>query len=145
MRYAIIKDGQVVNIAVSNGALSTDWIEVDHTVDITDMFDGKSFTKKTPSLEVKKVPYEVPMWKARAVLIKAGLMDKVNALFAGIPDPIARSLAASKFEFSLAIQRDDPLVELARTGIGLSHEDIDSLFIDAENYSDNQIFLVPQP
>ncbi len=61
MRYAIIKDGQVVNIVVSNGALSTDWVEVDHTVNVTDLFDGENFTKMViPEIVAGVIVEEVP-------------------------------------------------------------------------------------
>ena len=94
-------------------------------------YDGSKFTKKTVTLKLE-VPHEVPMWKARAVLIKAGLLDTIDGFFNQIPDPIDRKLAQSKFEFSIAMQRNEPLVEMMRVKLGMSQSDIDNLFIQAE-------------
>lgn len=46
MRYAIVKDDIVINIAESNSALADSWIKSD-TAKIGDNYDGSSFT--TPS------------------------------------------------------------------------------------------------
>lgn len=48
-RYAIIIDGKVANIAISDAALSENWVLVDKTVKIGDIKDGDTFTSPLPS------------------------------------------------------------------------------------------------
>lgn len=53
MRFAIVKDGKVTNIAESNHPLTADWIQIDNgtPVGIDDIYDGNVFF--SPELELR--------------------------------------------------------------------------------------------
>lgn len=79
------------------------------------------------------VPSSVPMWKARTVLIDAGLLDAVDAFINSIPDTTERKKASAKWDFSSTVRRDDPLLTVLASSLGLTSAQIDTLFITAES------------
>ena len=50
MRYAIINDGIVVNVAEAEAPLEDGWVQSD-IAEINDQYDGTSFTKPLPDLD----------------------------------------------------------------------------------------------
>lgn len=51
MRYAIIEDGVVTNIAVADEPLADNWHEIGEGCEIGDLWDGESFTRPPPAQE----------------------------------------------------------------------------------------------
>jgi hypothetical protein len=70
------------------------------------------------------------MAQARAVLIIAGYMDTVLSALANITG-VEGKLARSKFEFSVTVQRNDPLTQAMKDILGLTSLEMDDLFIRA--------------
>jgi len=56
MKYAIIEDGIVVNLAVADTPLQSNWIEVTDAVRIGDLWDGENFTPAPP---IQKSPEQI--------------------------------------------------------------------------------------
>ncbi|NTW98698.1 MAG: hypothetical protein HGB35_01965 [Geobacteraceae bacterium] len=79
------------------------------------------------------VPESVPMAKARAALIRAGLDDDVEALFDSIPDPIQKKLAKNEWEYETTVSKNNPLFKMVVAGLQLTPQRVDELLIDAEN------------
>ena len=50
-KYAIMADGVVINLAVSEGPLEDNWLEVENGVEIGDLWDGAIFTKPAPDYD----------------------------------------------------------------------------------------------
>lgn len=72
------------------------------------------------------VPQSVPLWKAREQIRRAGLFDKVDAAlqaFGGAP------LAA--WEYATEVRRNSAIIEQLGTLLGLTEEQLDTLFIEA--------------
>ncbi|WP_025915520.1 hypothetical protein [Herminiimonas sp. CN] len=88
-------------------------------------------TEQIEQDRLMSVPQSVAMWQAREVLIDAGLLAPINAMFASIPDPVTREKAQAKFEYSGTVKRDDPLILMAASALGLTDLQIDNLFIAA--------------
>lgn len=76
---------------------------------------------------VAPVPAEVTMRQARLALLAAGLLDDVEAAIAGMDEP-AKTAAQIEWEYSNALQRDNALVAVLGPALGLSENQIDSLF-----------------
>ena len=74
------------------------------------------------------VPEQVPMLNARLALIEAGHMANVNMILAAAPG-IDGEKARTFFEFAENVRRDHPVVEALRTALGLTHAQIDDLFV----------------
>jgi hypothetical protein len=97
---------------------------------------GEVVTKveqENAAVEAKRlasVPASIAMAQARAVLIIADHMDAVLSALANIPG-VEGELARSKFEFSVTVQRNDPLTEHMQTVLGLTNLEMDDLFIRA--------------
>lgn len=76
---------------------------------------------------------EVPTWvypfQARKALLANNLLDAVNDAVAN-----AGSEAQIAWEYAIEIHRDDPLIATLGAAIGLTAEQIDSLFIEAQSY-----------
>lgn len=79
------------------------------------------------AIYAKSIPAEVPMTAAREALINAGLFDVVDQ-YIKTQTPVD----IMWWEKSTTIHRLFPLVESARVALGLSQNQIDELFIDAE-------------
>lgn len=78
----------------------------------------------------KSVPQEITMRQARLALHEAGLLSNVSTAIASLSEP-AKTKAQIEWEYSNALQRDNPFVTTLGTALGLSSDDIDNLFITA--------------
>ena len=76
------------------------------------------------------VPQEITMRQARLALHEAGLLSNVSTAIASLSEP-AKTKAQIEWEYSNALQRDNPFVTTLGTALGLSSDDIDNLFITA--------------
>jgi hypothetical protein len=70
------------------------------------------------------IPTSVTMRQARLALLGAGLLDQVNA---AITDPAAQI----EWEYATTVERNSPLVQNLSIGLGLTEEQLDSLFTTA--------------
>lgn len=81
---------------------------------------------------VRKVPEEVWAWRLETILEIAGLLSNVNAILAAIPGD--EGIAARNAFKSGRIRRNSPLIEQFALELGLSHEAVDDIFIQANDY-----------
>lgn len=79
------------------------------------------------------VPPAVTMRQARLALLGAGLLDDVGPAIAAIPDAVTRRAAEIEWEFSNELQRGNPFVEQLGGALGLTADEVDSLFIQAKS------------
>ena len=136
MRYAIVENGVVSNIALADGPLVewgeetvpvTGWFEWTDGVAIGDLFDGEVFTKPEPVVEV---PQAVTQRQARLALLAAGLLAAVQPALDSLPSP-QREAAQIEWDWASTIKRDSPLIVSVGAALGLTDEQIDALFIAA--------------
>lgn len=73
------------------------------------------------------VPQSVTMRQARLALLGAGLLDDVEAAIAG-----AGPAAKIEWDYAAEVQRSSGLVPAMAVALGMTDEQIDALFIDAE-------------
>ena len=85
-----------------------------------------TFVLPTPS----SVPQEITMRQARLALLDIGLLANVQTAINTLSEP-AKTKAQIEWEYSNALQRDNPFVTTLGTALGLSSDDIDNLFITA--------------
>ena len=67
MRYAIIEDGRVVNVAEAEAPLEAGWVRGD-AANIGDLYDGQAFSSPPPDVVA---PAPAPPWIAGSVNAKA--------------------------------------------------------------------------
>ena len=70
-------------------------------------------------------------WQFRAMLKMAGLEQSVVTAIAMIPDPAARAVAEAKLEYVLSFQRADPLFAMLGPAVGVTPEQIDTMWMQA--------------
>lgn len=122
MRYAIVENEVVVNVAVSESALGAGWIESDDA-QIGWLFDGQAFHRPEP---VVVVPEVVSMRQARLALLAASLLDDVEAAIAAAPQA-----ARIEWEYATEVHRDYGLVLTLAPALGLTDQQLDDLFVTA--------------
>lgn len=124
MKYAIIEDGVVVNIVVSDDpdfAEEQGWVPAEEVkASIGWEHDGKDFVEKEPK---RPVPIAVSPMRAKLALYKMGLYDQVETLIKSSPAPVQIAWA-NAIEF----RRDDPFVLQVGAALRLSSDEIDELF-----------------
>lgn len=74
-----------------------------------------------------EVPDVVTMRQARIALHRAGLLARVNAALAALPEP-ARTEAQIEWEYAAEVQRHYGLVKSLGPALGLTDADLDALF-----------------
>lgn len=79
---------------------------------------------------INPVPQEITMRQARLALLDIGLLDNVTVVINSLPEP-DKTKAQIEWEYSNALQRDNPFVTILGNALGLSSDDIDNLFITA--------------
>lgn len=124
MKYAIIEDGIVVNIAVANAPLAANWVPAG-SARIGDQWDGESFV--TPAT-ADPVPEVVTPRQAKIALLQAGLLDDVEAGIEAIADPAIKRLAQIEWEYAQEVRRDWPLLNQLAADMGMTDEQLDELF-----------------
>ena len=73
----------------------------------------------------------VTMRQARLALLGSGLLDSVNAAISAIPDLVQRKAAEIEWEYAQTVDRNSPFTQQLAAGLGLSSEQLDSLFAQA--------------
>lgn len=128
MKYAIIEDGVVVNVAVADEPLAENWIASESAA-IGDLYDGEEFIR--PPAPHAAAPASVTMRQARLALLGAGLLSGVDAAIDSLDEP-HRSAARIEWEYAQAVERYSPLTEMLGSALGLTSEAMDALFFAAE-------------
>jgi len=78
----------------------------------------------------QRVPREVALWQAKAVMAGMGITAAVEAAIAAMPDP-QRSVAQCAWANNAKLSRRGPTVAALAPALGLSGPQIDALFIQA--------------
>lgn len=126
MKYAIVEDGKVVNLAVADAPLEANWIAFDDAVNIGDLWDGQTFTPGPAPQPA--VPSSITPRQARLALLGAGMLATVEGAFAQLPEP-QKTAASIEWEYATSIERTSPLVSQFGPMLGLTEQQIDALFI----------------
>lgn len=124
MKYAIIENGIVVNIAVSNAPLAANWVD-GSGAQIGDEYVGGEFVR--PEV-IDPVPESVTRRQAKVALLQAGLLDEVEAGIEAIADPITKRIAKLDWSEANEFRRDWPLLNQLAAGMGITDGQLDELF-----------------
>ena len=129
MRAHVIDNGVVVNtVEVAALDVLPGLVAAQGNEGIGWSYDGQYFTATTQAPSI--VPQEITMRQARLALHEAGLLSNVSTAIASLSEP-AKTKAQIEWEYSNALQRDNPFVTTLGTALSLSSDDIDNLFITA--------------
>jgi hypothetical protein len=125
MRTAVIQNGVVQNIIVAgpdfviHGAVL---IAVgSDPVEIGDIYDGENFIPAPP--QPAPVPTSVTPLQMRKALRAAGLKPAMDAMLATLPEEVVE-----EWEYALAIERQNPLLQGAAAQLGMTSAQVDDLF-----------------
>lgn len=77
------------------------------------------------------VPLQVPMWAVRTVLQNDGLFDQAQALITASTDNALKNV----WEYGNFADRNSTAIQTLATSLGLTSEQVDQMFIDANNLS----------
>ena len=135
-KIALIDAGKVAGIIVADLAFAQSRPEYGQCVDITAQpevsigwaYSGGQFVATAP-LPVP-VPAAVTMRQARLALLAHNLLASVPAVINGLPEP-DKSRAQIEWEYSNALERDNPFIATLGVALGLDASVIDALFIEA--------------
>lgn len=81
-----------------------------------------------PSIEEVYIPTYLTMKQARLVLHREKLTEQIVALLTALPEP-QKTEALLTWEFASGVDRNDPLVQLLKSQLKLTEEDLDGLFL----------------
>lgn len=133
MRFAIILDGRVDNVALADDpdfAAALGWVACGEHVGPGWSYDGVAFTPPVAASSGPEVVVAVTMRQARLALLASGHLAAVDALIASLPSP-QREAAVIEWEYASEVRRDSPLVGAIGAARGLDEAAKDALFLDA--------------
>lgn len=129
MRAHVIDNGVIVNtVEVASLDVLPGLVAASGNEGIGWGYDGQDFTAPTQAPAI--VPQEITMRQARLALLDIGLLANVQTAINTLPEP-DKTKAQIEWEYSNALQRNNPFVTTLGTALGLSSDDIDNLFITA--------------
>ena len=129
MRAHVIENGVVVNtVEVETLDALPGLVATQDNEGIGWLYDGINFTSPPPP--TPSVPTEVTMRQARLALLENGLLANVQPAVNSLPEP-DKTKAQIEWEYSNALQRSNPFVDVLGAALGLSSQDLDDLFIQA--------------
>lgn len=89
--------------------------------------------KKFPLLKLEPyVPQKVSRAQGKAALIQASLWSRVEAYVDAIIDPTEKALALVALNDTTHWHRDSPTMHAIAAGLGITSEEMDDLFIQAD-------------
>jgi hypothetical protein len=130
MRYAIIENGVVVNVAVADEAYAAEqgWMAAPDDVAPGWAYVNGAFTAPPPPNPV--VPASVAMRQARLALLQVGKLAAVDAAIAALSSP-AKEAAQIEWEYATEVKRSSALVAQLAPALGLDDAALDALFVTA--------------
>ena len=132
MRYAIIENGIVANIALADAAFADEmgWVEAPEAA-IGMTWDGAAFgpaptpTPEEIAAEAARVPESVTPYQMQIALFNVGRYQDVDDYVNGPEAPLAAKIA---WRTAKEYYRNSPFIDLAKTALDMSDEQIDDLF-----------------
>lgn len=130
MNYAIVENGTVINVALSDEPIASNWIQSD-IAKIGDNYDPETGVFTTLSYEElpEPVPQKLTARQARLALHSIGKLADVPAAIAALPEP-QKTNAEIEWEYATYIERNNPFVAVLASALQLTDEQIDQLFIE---------------
>ena len=105
-------------------------------IDVTDTLENAIARGFVPEPPTKNVPAEVPAWALMAVVDARGKKAALEAAVAALPNGIG-----TKFRWLFVrgdtFPRDGTTVDSLGAAIGLTHDQVDDLFIEAQKLADS--------
>lgn len=80
--------------------------------------------------KVPEVPIEVYAWRLRLAAIGAGLKDDIDSLISNLPEP-DKTVAHEAWNAGVTIRRDSILLIQVASALGLTEQQVDELFVQA--------------
>lgn len=77
------------------------------------------------------IPQQVPMWAVRTVLQNDGLFDQIDTIIAGSTDNGLKNV----WEYGNFADRNSTAINTIAYTLGLTEQQVDQMFIDANNLS----------
>lgn len=135
MRYAIIKDGVVLNVIAADEDFAQAEAErvggsavADDSASVGDTYSGGEFERPATA---PVVPQSVTRRQARQALRLANKLHLVQPAIDAIADDLQRGLMQDEWDESLTFERQRPSLIALAGAIGLDAEELDDLFITA--------------
>lgn len=124
MKFAIVNEDVVVNIAEAPDefGIANDWI-ASETAKIGDAWDGESFTTPIP---VQIIPESVTALQGLLALEEQGLSQAYEEWASSNERTFVEKAFINK---AITWKRTDPVLQEGAAALGLSTEDLDSLFL----------------
>ena len=125
-KYKITKDGVTIEFLTLNEAnnfilANPEWAGVAVI----------EFQEDIPAPEVI-VPFDVPTWRLRAILAINNKEQDVENAIDQLPEP-NKTIAKRAWDFGSNTERSSQTVVFIKGTLGLTDEEVDNYFIDAQN------------
>lgn len=140
--YIQVPPPEHVNFVVASESQRRNWPMYRLTPDMSSL-------ELAPLVEMPLPPQPLPavvsMRQARLALLAAGRLDEVGAAIDSLPSP-QKEIARIEWEYASEVERYSEMTLLISGALGMSDDDLDSLFIDAAKYrAYNSEINSPQP
>ena len=124
MRYGIIKDNKIVNVAVADTYLDINWVQLQDGFGIGDNYINGVFSKAEVIVEVPQIltPRQI-----RMQLTNSGLRQQVENIVANSTDYNLKDW----WEYSLEYRRDNEQLLAMALLLEISDSELDRMFIEA--------------
>lgn len=136
MKYAFVSNGIAVEVVESDPHTlfvphyAAQFVVVPDSVKSGWIFSGGNW--QAPPAKGQEVPFSVSRRQGRQALLLAGKMSLVQPAIDAIADVTQRGMAQIYWDDSQEFERNHPTLIALASQIGLTPDDLDSLFITAK-------------
>lgn len=124
--YQVLANEMAVNEILTENYITPYFNKVSRT-----FFEGAT-AQEIAELKKESVPQEVQLWRIRTILKSMRLEDSIETVLNNLEEP-TKTAALCIWNYGTSVERNSQTVALLQTALELTNEQIDEMFIEANN------------
>jgi hypothetical protein len=124
--YQVLKNEMAVNEVLTDSFISPFFNKVSRT-----FYEGAT-AQEIAELKKESVPQEVQLWRIRTILKSMRYEESIQTALNNLEEP-TKTAALCIWNYGTSVERNSQTVAMLKTALQLTDEQVDDMFIEANN------------